>query len=297
VIKSPLTTQTPIRARAIARLIAPLRRSLGAIAILALGASSAAAQEDPGAAIYATNCAGCHQANGEGVPGAFPPLAGHLAEVVAAENGRAYLINVLLFGLEGPITVNGQTYDGTMPAWSFLSDADIAAVLNYALNAWGNQTNLPAGFAPVAAEEVAAARATTMTPADVHTLRGQTLAEAAPAAPAGGAPVTFTAEQAARGLTAYNTNCLDCHGPNLDDGEFGGAPLTGSAFEAKWMGGPVSALFSYMVARMPPDRPGALGAGTYAAILAHILQFNGFQPGDTELPSDPAALAEMTLTR
>lgn len=92
-----------------------------------------------GAQVYAS-CAGCHQANGQGVPGAFPPLAGHAADLYQAE--PAYLADVVLFGLQGQIEVEGANYNGLMPAWANLSDAQIAAVLNYILDSWGNEEQL-----------------------------------------------------------------------------------------------------------------------------------------------------------
>lgn len=130
-------------------------------------ASGAGAPVD-GAAVY-QNCAPCHQAQGTGLPGVFPPLAGHVPQLLAAADGRGYVERVLLFGLQGPVEVNGQTYDGTMPSWAHLSDDELAAVLDYVSGAWGNA--LPVGQAPVTAAEFAAARATPLTSQDVHALR------------------------------------------------------------------------------------------------------------------------------
>ena len=94
-------------------------------------AQTGAASADAGSRIYAANCAACHQAGGTGVAGAFPPLAGHIPDLLKPADGRSYVGKVLLFGLEGKISVSGGSYAGTMPAWEALSDADIAAVLNY----------------------------------------------------------------------------------------------------------------------------------------------------------------------
>jgi mono/diheme cytochrome c family protein len=109
--------------------------------------------------------------------------------------------------------------------------------------------------------------------------------------------VSFTAQQAQRGLQAYTQACRDCHGGNLDDGEFGGAPLRGSHFDQVYVGAPASALFGYIQSAMPPDRPNQLPPETYADITAFILERNGFQAGGTELPSDLEALDAMMLTR
>lgn len=87
-----------------------MKRTL--MAFLLLG-GLALAQAD-GAKIYA-QCAGCHQQNGQGIPGAFPPLAGHVAEILAKEGGREYLILVLLYGLQGQIEVKGVKYNLVMP--------------------------------------------------------------------------------------------------------------------------------------------------------------------------------------
>ena len=86
-----------------------------------------------GAAVYEANCAACHQAGGQGVEGAFPPLA--QSDYLNGDKIRA--IKTITGGLQGKVTVNGQTVDGVMPAWS-LSDEDIANVMTYIYNSWGN---------------------------------------------------------------------------------------------------------------------------------------------------------------
>ena len=82
--------------------------------------------------------------------GPYPPLAGNPA-VDAVDS--AGVIQIVLNGRTGPITVNGAQYGGNMPSWRELSDADIAAVLTYVRSAWNNSA--PA----VSADQVAAARA------------------------------------------------------------------------------------------------------------------------------------------
>ncbi len=86
-----------------------------------------------GQRVYERNCLACHQENGQGLPGAFPPLAG--SDYLLGDPEHA--ISVLLDGLSGEITVNGVGYNGVMPAVS-LSDEEVANVLTYVLNAWGN---------------------------------------------------------------------------------------------------------------------------------------------------------------
>ena len=81
-----------------------------------------------GKAVYEKNCQVCHQATGQGVPGAFPPLVGSPWVTGSPET----LVRIVLNGLQGPIEVAGATYNGAMPAWmDVLEDAEIAAVSTY----------------------------------------------------------------------------------------------------------------------------------------------------------------------
>jgi len=123
-----------------------------------------------GARVYAANCASCHGPAGAGIAGAFPPVAGHAAELAALDGGRAYLADALVYGLMGPIAVGGVTYNGVMPGWSQLSDADIAAVLDFVVGLGGP----PAP--PFAADEVAAQRGQGFAPADVLAVRQRVVA-------------------------------------------------------------------------------------------------------------------------
>ncbi|MDZ7706415.1 MAG: cytochrome c [Trueperaceae bacterium] len=118
-----------------------------------------------GAQVYATSCASCHGAEGAGVPGGFPPLAGHAADLAAAD--RSYLVDVLLYGLNGQITVDGTSYNGVMPGWQQLSDASLAAVLNHVVIAWDEDGALPPDFDRYAPEDVAEARGRDLGPRDV----------------------------------------------------------------------------------------------------------------------------------
>jgi cytochrome c oxidase subunit II len=133
-----------------------------------------------GAEVYTAHCASCHQAEGQGIPGAFPPLAGHLPEFITRHHvpefieddvGRHYLINVLLYGLQGAITARGQTYDALMPAFGYLSDQEIAAVLNHTLHAWGNDELLPETFVAYVPGEITLQRDQGLTPLDVYEQR------------------------------------------------------------------------------------------------------------------------------
>lgn len=89
----------------------------------------------PGAAVYTSRCASCHQPDGKGVPGAFPPLAG--SPWVTGD--PKVLGKIILHGLTGSVTVSGTTYNGVMPAWAEqLSDAEIAAVMTHIRTQLGN---------------------------------------------------------------------------------------------------------------------------------------------------------------
>ncbi len=101
--------------------------------VLAPAASTKEERIKIGAGIFADNCQACHQENGEGVPDAFPPLA--KSDYLNGDKIRA--IKTVTGGLETKLTVNGHEFNGVMPAWS-LSDEDIADVLTYAYNTWGN---------------------------------------------------------------------------------------------------------------------------------------------------------------
>jgi mono/diheme cytochrome c family protein len=94
-----------------------------------------------GKAVYnRPTCAACHQASGKGTPGQFPPLTG--SEWVNEEHpGR--VTRIVLNGLQGPITVEGQTYNNAMVPWNSLSDEEIAAVITYVRQnkEWGNHAS------------------------------------------------------------------------------------------------------------------------------------------------------------
>ncbi|MDB5806244.1 MAG: cytochrome c, class [Betaproteobacteria bacterium] len=268
------------------------------LAAIAITPSAHAQSADAGAKVYAANCAACHQASGAGLPGAFPPLAGHFPSLLKQPDGRNYIAKAVLFGVEGSITVNGATFAGSMPPWKALSDGELAAVLNYVGTAFDNKAQLPADFKPYTADDLKAARAQALTPAAVYAQRPGNKAGAAPAASAAaGAPVTFTAAQSARGKETFQHRCTDCHGSTLDNGEFGGAPLNGGYFKNHWGNGSVAALFAYTKAKMPPDRPGGLSDQTYADLVAYLLDENGYAKGDKELPTDAQAQAGMSLKR
>jgi len=91
----------------------------------------------PGEKIYDIYCATCHQKDGKGASGRFPPLAG--TDWVTGDKTR--LITLVLNGLEGTITVNGETFINAMPQHSFLSDEEAANVLSYIRQNFGNKAS------------------------------------------------------------------------------------------------------------------------------------------------------------
>ena len=100
------------------------------------GTAVAPASAGGGASVYTANCAGCHGAQGTGLPGTFPPLAGNPFVVGDAKA----VIHVIKAGLNGPVNVKGQTYNGQMPAWKGqLTNKQIADVATYIRSAWGNK--------------------------------------------------------------------------------------------------------------------------------------------------------------
>lgn len=87
-----------------------------------------------GEELYTGNCASCHQPAGEGVEAAFPPLA-----KTAYLKNQKRAISIVLKGQEGEITVNGKKYNGAMVPLPQLSDQEVADVLNFVGNSWGNK--------------------------------------------------------------------------------------------------------------------------------------------------------------
>lgn len=132
---------------------------IGALAACAKGGGNAAATSSPseaaaatasaavaqngaaandGGKLYTQNCSSCHQPNGQGVQGTFPPLAGN--PTVTAD--PSVVIHIVKYGLNGKVSVKGTAYNGMMPAWGqSLSNADIASIVTYIRSAWGNKAS------------------------------------------------------------------------------------------------------------------------------------------------------------
>lgn len=188
-----------------------------------------AARQDAGAQLYAANCAGCHQAGGEGLPGTFPPLADNPA---AAD--PEYVATVIREGKSGPIDVLGVTYDGVMPPMPNLPGEEVAAISAHV-----------AGLASGDASEAAPGTAPDDEAADVP-------AETVPAEPpeGGDADDGHDLFVGSRGLTEGGTACASCHVAG-DVGNLGGQSLGpdltgtydrfgGEAGMSAWLANPAS---------------------------------------------------------
>src|SRR5690606_19051534 len=180
---------------------------LVALAVALLSSDLVAAQGNEaqgpnGAQLFAATCSGCHQAEGQGVPGAFPPLAGHAQGLYEAAEGPRYLASVALFGLKGPLVVQGQTYDGQMPSFFSLPDEHLAAILDHVLTELGD-AEPPEGYTPVTPEDIAAARRGALSPALVYQRRPQLTEEEGQAAAVELADATYAADQVDRARPVY----------------------------------------------------------------------------------------------
>lgn len=145
-----------------------IRMAIAGIVLSCTLAATALAGAD-GAGVY-LRCFACHQSTGRGVEGTFPPLAGHMPELVKAD--RNYPIMVVLYGLDGNIQVHGKAYDGDMPSFGGqLKDDEVSAVLNYILSSWGNDKMLPKGHKKYTPGEVKALRGKKLTDKQVHAVR------------------------------------------------------------------------------------------------------------------------------
>lgn len=135
-----------------------VKRSLGwvlATAGLMLTAGAVEAQPS-GEELYLHHCGVCHQPDGKGIPGFFPPLAGN--PVVTAEDpaGVQTYLGRIIFGYHGGLIVDHQQYSGRMPPIGYrgrLEDSELLDLINYQRSAWGNDAR------PVTFSELDKARA------------------------------------------------------------------------------------------------------------------------------------------
>jgi nitrite reductase (NO-forming)/hydroxylamine reductase len=186
---------------------------------------------------FVANCAPCHRESGVGMPGVFPPLAG--SDFISG-NSKETIISSVLRGIQGKLVVNGVEYNNVMPAMSHLPDAEVAKILSYVYNSWGN----PGGM--IASHEVGAARAALGVSADLAqgephpgTKEAEVRYQAAPSV-AGAAGVEMVVnpdappiskEEFGRATTIFFERCAGCHGV-LRKGATG-KPLTPELTRAK----------------------------------------------------------------
>jgi len=113
----------------------------------------AAPAKPDGRQLFLSNCSMCHQSEGQGIPGAFPPLAKSDFLANLSNNKRGELVELVLHGKTGKVTVNGLEYNGVMTPVAGLDDERLATVLSWVTNQWGNKAP------PFSVEEVKKLRA------------------------------------------------------------------------------------------------------------------------------------------
>jgi mono/diheme cytochrome c family protein len=146
-----------------------LRTLFSLAGFAAVAAAPLPSRAGDGGDLFTQNCLMCHQAGGAGLPGQFPRLTGRIGAISSKPKGRAYLIDVLTYGMTGKITVDDQAIIGLMPPFAQLSNDDVAGVLSYVQSLGDPPAGTPAAFT---AEEVRAGRANTVkTPTDVRAER------------------------------------------------------------------------------------------------------------------------------
>ncbi len=150
-----------------------------------------------GEKLFMANCSACHQATGKGLPGAFPPLAN--SDYLAEDPMRA--VHAILNGLSGPITVNGTEYNAVMPNLSYIKDSDVADIVTFVVNSFGNKGG------EINAAQVAAARGGEKVtgPSDHPVSSGSEMAYS-------GAPLAISHEDTRK--------FIDSEGPGMTQDEF-----------------------------------------------------------------------------
>lgn len=251
--------------------------------------------------LYNSHCSNCHQLEGEGLPGVFPPLAGHISDIYGVPEGKRYLIWVLLYGLEGEILVEGKSYRGKMPSFNHLTDQEVASLLNHILTSWRNRERLPFTYNPVDSVDIAPFRNKELSSRKVYELRKELGGERAEVekalrtTPEASENVWISFEQAERGRAVYNKHCVSCHGFSLRGGEFDGVPLSGNYFSKRWDGQSIKGLLAYIKAGMPPGLGGRFRTSTYLDLVAYILKSNGYPEGERSLSSNLEILDQIFI--
>lgn len=230
--------------------------------LLVTASTAGALAAEPSLPDFQNNCSACHQANGMGLRGAFPPLAGN--ERVTSDPVR--VIDIVLKGLNEPLEVDGVTYRTAMPPLGHLPDETIAGAVNYVLTAWGNEGDAVAlaqvaerraalGLANHDAESGAGAGKSQAKPG------GRASADGARPVLTAGAP-DITEDEFLRAQQVYFERCAGCHGV-LRKGATG-APLTTDITQQKGT--------EYLKTLINFGSPGGMpNWGTSGALSAHMV--------------------------
>jgi mono/diheme cytochrome c family protein len=136
-------------------------RTVAWLFLLALGGvfSSGSGANDLGQKIFNERCILCHQTDAHGAAGVAPSLVGTLVPYLGSAEGKRYLAQILVSGMIGPIDTEGHKFSGLMPSFrADLSDAEIAATINYVLETY-NDVSAAGATMPIAPEDVAAVSA------------------------------------------------------------------------------------------------------------------------------------------
>jgi len=175
---------------------------------------AAKARIDDGAKVFGAYCQACHQIDGKGLAGAFPPLAG--SDYLLADPKRG--VHAVIEGKTGAVVVNGMKFDAVMPNLNYLTDQQVADALTYVLNSWGNDGGV---IVPDQVAEVRAA-ATSVAQGGLHP--GQTesgMRYGGAPSPLAGVPAEMmvstegppmSTEEFAQATKIYFQRCAGCHG-------------------------------------------------------------------------------------
>jgi len=246
-----------------------------------------------GETAFVNTCAPCHRVNGQGMPGVFPPLAG--SDVIASRD-KTTIIASVLEGFRGRLVVKGVAYDNIMPRMSHLPDAEIAKILTYVYNSWGN----PGGM--ISAHDVTVARATLGVSPDLaqgephpDTEEAESRYRGAPS-PAGSEGVEMVVNpdappiskpEFARATEIFFERCAGCHGV-LRKGATG-KPLTPDITRVKGTQY-LEALINYgSPAGMPNWGTSGQISPTDINILARFLQHDPPAPPEWGMPDMKAS--------
>ena len=153
-------------------------RAVAWVLLLSLAGAAGTVLADPvladngtGQKIFKDRCVVCHQEDAHGAAGVAPSLAGTLARHLGSADGKRYLSQILISGMLGSIDTEGHKFSGLMPSFrADLSDADIAATINYVLGTFNGVSDTGA-TSPITPQDVTTAAATNPAPTATRALR------------------------------------------------------------------------------------------------------------------------------